>query len=33
MYAVVLVMTIIVFIDVAILGPRVSKIALENLGK
>jgi hypothetical protein len=26
-------MTIIVFIDVAILGPCASKIALENLGK
>jgi hypothetical protein len=33
MYAVVLVMTIIVFIDVAILGPRASQITLENLGK
>jgi putative MFS transporter len=33
MYAVVLVMTIIVFIDVAILGPRASQITLENLSK
>ena len=33
MYAVVLVMTLIVFIDVAILDPRASQIALENLGK
>jgi len=33
MYAVVLVMAIIVFIDVAILGPRASQIQLENLSK